>query len=143
MKTNSPQHKKTFLSPVQEDYVRAIYYVGQGLAAKPVAVSKYLGLTKQTVTERLQKMSDDGLVNYVRYGSVSLTAKGERLAKDLTFKHRLIEVFLHEVLERPVDQVHEEAHLLEHAFSDASISAMKKLLKNPKVDPHGKKITTK
>jgi DtxR family Mn-dependent transcriptional regulator len=140
MKTSSSLSNKTFLSPVQEDYVRAIYYVGQGSEAKPVAVSKYLGLTKQTVTERLQKMSEDGLVNYVRYGSVSLTPRGKRLAKDLTFKHRLIEVFLHDILNRPASEVHEEAHLLEHAFSDSSIKAMKKLLKNPKVDPHGKKI---
>jgi len=44
------------------------------------------------------------------------------------------------VLKIDSKNVHQEAHRLEHAFSDDSINKIKKLLGNPKKDPHGKPI---
>lgn len=128
------------LTPTQEDYIRAVFYLGNGAEIQPVALSRYLKLTKQTVTERLQDISKTGLLNYKRYGHVSLTSKGKKIAQQLTYRHRLIEVFLYKTLKQPKDKIHNEAHLLEHAFSDSSIKALKKLLGSPKQDPHGKPI---
>jgi len=38
------------------------------------------------------------------------------------------------------NNIHQEAHRLEHAFSDKSVEKIRKLLGNPKKDPHGKPI---
>lgn len=126
----------------REDYLRAVHYLGNGSEVQPSVIARYLKLTKQTVTERLQELSRATLVNYKKYGSVSLTAEGLKIAQNLTYKHRLIEVFLYKILKQPKDSIHNEAHLLEHAFSDSSIKALDKLLGNPKIDPHGSKIKT-
>lgn len=130
------------MTSVQEDYLRAIFYLSgaEEKEVQPIQIAQYLHLKKHTVTERLQALSTQGYVRYQRYASVSLTKKGKTIAKKLTNKHRLIEVFLHRILNRPVHTIHEEAHRLEHAFSDASIQALKTLLDNPSVDPHGSPI---
>lgn len=131
------------LTSTKEDYLRAIHSLGQGVEVKPVEIARYLKLSKQTITERLQDLSKDGLVNYKRYGSASLTTKGQRVAQKLTYKHRVIESFLYTLLKQPKDEIHEEAHRLEHAFSDKSIKALHGLLGKPKIDPHGSKINYK
>lgn len=130
------------ITTTQEDYLRAIFYLGGKSTTQPSAIARYLNLTKQTVTERLQELAKGAFVNYKKYGSVSLTSEGVKIAQNLTYKHRVIEVFLYKVLKQPMDTVHNEAHLLEHAFSDSSIKALDKLLGKPKVDPHGSKIKT-
>ena len=131
------------LSSTREDYLRAIYSLGQGTEVKPVEISKYLKLSKQTVTERLQDLSKDGFVKYKKYSSVSLTSAGLQIAQRLTYKHRVIESFLYTLLKQPKNKIHEEAHRLEHAFSDKSIKALHNLLGKPKSDPHGSKINYK
>lgn len=130
------------LTPTQEDYLRGIYYLHQKYQrdVKPVELARYLNLTKQTVTGRLQNLVKNGLVAHEHYGKIVLTKQAEEIAQKLTYKHRLIEVFLYSLLKRPKNKVHEEAHKLEHAFTDKSIEALKKLLGNPKEDPHGQKI---
>lgn len=128
------------LTSTREDYLRAIYSLGLGVGVKPVEIARYLKLSKQTVTERLQELSKSGLVNYKRYGSTSLTTEGLYVAQHLTYKHRVIESFLYTLLKQPKDKVHEEAHRLEHAFSDKSIKALHNLLGKPKTDPHGQPI---
>ena len=61
-------------------------------------------------------------------------------AKKLTRKKRLVEVFLYEKLGHELIEVENEAHILEHAFSDDTIDRLNKYLKNPKKCPHGKQI---
>jgi DtxR family Mn-dependent transcriptional regulator len=56
--------------------------------------------------------------------------------------HRLWEVFLHQTLQVPWDEVHDEAEHLEHAASDALMNRMDAYLNYPTVDPHGNPIPT-
>ncbi len=55
-------------------------------------------------------------------------------------RHRLIELFLVEVLGLDWSEVHEEAERLEHAMSDKLIDKVDALLGYPSVDPHGDPI---
>lgn len=131
------------LTSTKEDYLRSIYYLEQkhGRSPKASEIAQYLDLGKSTVSERLQALSKQKFISYSRYGSITLEPSGREIAEALTTKHRIIEVFLHQILKRPITELHEEAHKLEHAFSDESIEALKTLLGNPKTDPHGKPIT--
>jgi DtxR family transcriptional regulator, Mn-dependent transcriptional regulator len=135
--------KTPALTSIKEDYLRSIYYLEQkhGRSPKASEIAKYLDLGKSTVSERLQDLSKQKFISYSRYGSIALEPTGREIAEALTTKHRIIEVFLHKILKRPVAELHEEAHKLEHAFSDESIQALKTLLGNPETDPHGKPIT--
>lgn len=133
---------KQTITSTKEDYLRSIYYLEQthGRSAKVSEVAKYLNLGKSTVSERLQDLTKQGFIEYSKYGAIALNKSGRAIAENLTVKHRIIEVFLLKVLKRPITELHDEAHKLEHAFSDESIEALKTLLGDPKVDPHGKPI---
>ncbi len=133
--------KSSPISAVKEDYIRAIYILSQSEKGAGVTnIAERLGLSKSTVSERLKDLVKDGLVVADPYASVTLTDKGELEGRKLTYKHRVIEVFLNEVLKIPKDQVHEEAERLEHACSDEVIKRLAKFLEHPTKDPHGSDI---
>ncbi len=125
----------------RENYIRAIYVISKRKGiVRGKDLAEYLSVSKNTVSAMLSRIRGDGYLTYKSYGALTLTRKGTALAKKLTQKHRLIELFLTNVLKRDPAKVHPEACLLEHDFSPKSISAMKKLLGNPKADPHGSPI---
>lgn len=130
--------KKQIMTPVREDYIRAIYLLQErGEDSGVIQIAKRLKLSKSTVSERIKDLTEAGYTESKPYSTVSLTKKGLTLGKRMTYKHRLIEVFLHDVLKLPEGLIHEEAERLEHAFSDEAILCLETLLKHPTHDPHG------
>ena len=130
-----------YISSSIEDYVRAIYLLETRYGeARSKKLSEYLSVQKSSVSEMVLKLRKTGFVNYARYSTVSLTKKGRELAEKLTFKHRVIEAFLTKMLNRDKREVHNEAPMLEHAFSDESVGAIYRLLGKPKVGVHGETI---
>ncbi|MCX6771543.1 MAG: metal-dependent transcriptional regulator [Candidatus Micrarchaeota archaeon] len=129
------------LNEQREDYIRAIYLISlrKGVA-RGKDMSEYLKVSKNTVSAMLVRLSDENYISHKNYGTVALTKKGTSLAKQLTMKHRLIELFLVKILKHQSNEVHSEACRLEHDFSQKSISAMNRLLGNPRLDPHGSQI---
>lgn len=139
MRTHSDKTAST--SPTQEDYVRAIYLLSQtGEDVGVVSIAERLGLGKSTVSERVKELTTAGLTIAKPYSPIALTEKGVKLGRKMTYKHRLIEVFLYETLKLPKDKVHDEAERLEHAFSDEAIERLATFLKHPTRDPHGSEI---
>ncbi|MBI2658040.1 metal-dependent transcriptional regulator [Candidatus Woesearchaeota archaeon] len=125
----------------REDYLRGLYILEEEKGEiKSTDLSKYLNVSKPSVSEMARELNKEGLISYKKYSKLKFTPKGRRIAQKLTSKHRLIELFLKNVLNIDSKNIHEEAHRLEHAFSDESIAKLKKLLGNPKTDPHGKPI---
>ena len=125
----------------KEDYSRAIYHLMEEYQdVKSVDVADYLKVTKPSVSEMLRSLDKDGIIEYKKYSKIKLTRKGLNFAQNLTARHRIIESFLKDTLKINPHKIHYEAHKLEHAFSDESIEKMRKLLGNPKQDPHGKPI---
>jgi DtxR family Mn-dependent transcriptional regulator len=88
----------------------------------------------------LKALEEAGLVRYRPYGGVQLTREGEALALRVQRRHRVIEVFLVEVLGMHWTEVHEEAEALEHAVSEKVLERMDQLLGRPTADPHGDPI---
>ena len=132
------------ITDTKEDYLRALYRLEEkGRPLRVVELAEFLGLAKSTISERLQSLAKYDLIKQKKYANIEFTTKGKKLAAKLTYKHRLIEVFLHDMLKMDVKKIHDEAHRLEHAFSDEAIEKLRKLLKNPKKDPHGKAITSR
>ena|SRR3989344_1248314 len=130
------------LSATREDYLRAIRRLQEknsGLAST-TETARYLHLSKSTVSERLKDLMRDGLIVPGKYSSIKLTPRGRKVAQTITFKHRILEVFLHSTLKIPRGKVHAEAHRLEHGVSDAVAKKLRHFLGNPKYDPHGMRI---
>lgn len=132
------------INKTKEDYLRTIYHIQEEKQIKTgvssVYISKYLNVSKSTVSEMLRKLMKEHIIQPFSYGKIKLTRKGLIHAIDITKKHRLIEAFLSDVLRIKQRNIHDEAHRLEHAFSKASLDSMSKLIKNKKTCPHGKPI---
>jgi DtxR family Mn-dependent transcriptional regulator len=137
----SPVAKKP-VSATREDYIRAIYLLQEaGHNPGIVEIAKRLRLSKSTVSERIKELTRAGLTLSTPYSTVTLTKSGLALGKKMTYKHRLIEVFLHQTLQLPMNKIHLEAERLEHACSDEAIKQLAIFLDHPTHDPHGSPIT--
>jgi DtxR family Mn-dependent transcriptional regulator len=83
------------------------------------------------------------LVLYEKHRGVRLTSAGKRRAWELVRHHRLLELFLHDVLKYSWDEVHEEAERLEHFISERFEDRVAAILGDPEIDPHGHAIPQK
>jgi len=128
-------------SESQDNYLKAILALG-GPGENRVsgnALSKRLGVAPASVTNMLQKLAAamPPLVEYERHRGVLLSAAGKRRALEVVRHHRLLETFLYQVLDYPIEEVHEEAERLEHFISERFEERIEAKLGYPKMDPHG------
>jgi DtxR family Mn-dependent transcriptional regulator len=134
-------------SSTVENYLKAIYH-GQAQLAKDARlvsmgqVASALNVTPGTATTMVKALAESGLAEYEPYSGVRLTAAGEKLAALVLRRHRLVELFLVQVLGMSWDEVHEEAEQLEHVVSDRLIERIDRMLGRPTHDPHGDPIPT-
>jgi len=78
-----------------EDYLKAIEKIIEKKGYAQVKdVSRELELSSPSVTGMFKKLTKMGYINYEKYGGVTLTAEGERIAKRTMEKHRTIRDFL-------------------------------------------------
>jgi DtxR family Mn-dependent transcriptional regulator len=132
------------ISHAMEDYLKTIYELSSRRdRVSTSAVAERLECTPASVTNMLQKLSSLQLVEYTPYHGVSLTPAGRKIALEVLRHHRLIELYLAEVLGYSWDQVHAEADELEHVISEEFESRIDAVLGHPRTDPHGAPIPTK
>lgn len=129
-----------------EDYLKAIYKLSAaGERATTTDLANLLNVTPASVTGMVQKLASDdpSWVDYQKHRGVSLTPAGKRAALEIIRHHRLIEMFLHEILGYPWDEVHDEAERLEHVISEDLEERIARVLGDPTHDPHGDPIPTR
>jgi DtxR family transcriptional regulator, Mn-dependent transcriptional regulator len=124
--------KAIFLGESQLDHGQRLVPMGQLALA--------LGVAPGTATTMVKALAESGLVDYEPYNGVRLSQAGSRLAALVLRRHRLIELFLVQILGMRWDEVHEDAEQLEHVVSDRLIERIDELLGHPEVDPHGDPI---
>jgi DtxR family Mn-dependent transcriptional regulator len=135
--------KRVTTTPAAEDYLKAIYHLSRaGEAASTSSLAERLGIAAGSVTGMLKRLAEQGLVEHTRYYGARLTETGEANALRTIRRHRVLELFLVQVLDYPWDRVHEEAERLEHAVTDELVDRMAHVLGEPDVDPHGAAIPT-
>jgi DtxR family Mn-dependent transcriptional regulator len=124
-----------------DNYLKAILALS-GPEERRVASTSLAGrlrVAPASVTNMLQKLASSPLpfVEYERHRGVLLSAVGKRRALEVLRHHRLIETFLHEMLDYPLEEVHQEAERLEHFISERFEERIDAKLGHPKFDPHG------
>ena len=125
-----------------EEYLEAIYDIaGTEGTAKTTAIAKCLKVAPASVTEALQSLAEKNLVNYEPYKGASLTDQGKKIAETIKRRHRLLEVFLADVLHINRNKVHDEACRMEHTISEDTENALCRMLNAPARCPHGSPIT--
>ncbi|MFB3072608.1 MAG: metal-dependent transcriptional regulator [bacterium] len=131
------------LSEKMRDYLKAIHSLRVGEERVAVSVvADHLGVAVASVSNMVKRLAELDLVRHTPYKGIDLTEAGEQEALRLIRAHRLIELFLTEVVGLQWDEVHDEAERLEHAVSDRLVERIAELLGHPTVDPHGDPIPT-
>src|SRR5450755_2469744 len=132
-------------SSTVENYLKAIHQ-GQSLLGPdqrlvPMGqVASALGVTPGTATTMVKALAESGLAEYEPYSGVRLSASGEKLAGLVLRRHRLVELFLVQVMGMSWAEVHDEAEQLEHVVSERLIDRIDEMLGRPTHDPHGDPI---
>ena len=132
-------------SSTVENYLKAIHN-GQSTLPKgqrllPMGhVASALSVTPGTATTMVKALPESGLVEYEPYSGVRLTKAGDKLAALVLRRHRLVELFLVQVMGMSWDEVHDDAEQLEHVVSDRLIERIDAMLGRPTHDPHGDPI---
>jgi DtxR family transcriptional regulator, Mn-dependent transcriptional regulator len=130
-----------------DDYLKAILELGGAEESRVTtnALAERLNVRTPSVTGMLQRLASErpALVLYEKHRGVRLTAAGKRRAWELVRHHRLLELFLHDVLKYSWDEVHDEAERLEHFISERFEDRVAAILGDPEIDPHGHVIPHK
>ncbi|WP_019177802.1 metal-dependent transcriptional regulator [Methanomassiliicoccus luminyensis] len=125
-----------------EMYLETIFdLAGKDGFAKTTAIANKLSVSPASVTEYIRSLGDKEYVKYEPYVGAKLTPAGLEIVKRLKRRHRLLEVFLSDVLKINPDKVHSEACRIEHYLSDETADALCRWLEAPSRSPHGKFIT--
>jgi DtxR family Mn-dependent transcriptional regulator len=124
-----------------EEYLESILDIEEkdGIA-KTSAIARCMKIAPASVTEALQTLADKGFVHYEPYKGAYLTEQGREMARKVKRRHRLLEVFLSDVLHINGENVHDEACRMEHTLSDETECALCKMLNAPARCPHGSLI---
>ncbi len=131
------------LGRASEDYLKAIFKLqedGDGATVSTSQLAQRLGVSPAAVTKAVQQLARKKLATYKPYHGVRLSAAGRATALETIRHHRLLEVFLHDILGYRWDEVDAEAERLEHHISEEFEARMDRLLNYPKFDPHGAPI---
>lgn len=124
------------LSSNMEDYLEAIYLiVKQQQAARAKDISSKLGVNRSSVTGALQALSKKNLINYTPYGIVTLTSKGERVAKGISKRHQILKSFFIDVLGVDEENAEQSACGMEHSVSELILDRLAQFIDFTRVCP--------
>ena len=119
-----------------DNYLKAIFTLGgpDEERVTSTALAERLGVAPASITNMLQKLaaSPSPFVEYERRRGVRLSTAGRRRALEVVRHHRLLEAFLYEILDYPIEEVHDEAERLEHFISERFEERIAAKLRPPK-----------
>lgn len=127
-----------------QDYLGAIYQLSRCQQKVTTSgLAEIMAVSAPAASSMLKRLEDAGFIDRSSSGGVKLTEQGRLSAMQLIRRHRLLEVFLVEIMDYTWDQVTAEAHRLEHAISPDFEDRIDKLCGYPTHCPHGDPIPTR
>jgi DtxR family Mn-dependent transcriptional regulator len=130
------------------DYLAAIFKLGEaqsrnGDKVTTSALAELMHVSPAAASSMLKRLEESNFVERSNVDGITLTEQGRLAALQLVRRHRLLEVFLVQVMGFTWDQVDVEAHRLEHAISSAFEERIDRLCGCPAHCPHGDPIPHK
>ncbi|MGQ9815664.1 MAG: metal-dependent transcriptional regulator [Candidatus Roseilinea sp.] len=125
-------------------YLDTIYRLSQdGKPATTNAIAEKLGVTPSGASIMLKRLADRKLVQLKPYKGATLTPQGMRIALRTIRRHRLLEVFLIQVMGFKWHEVDKYAHALETVVDQEFEDRIAAITGNPLRCPHGHVIPTR
>lgn len=132
------------ISPAMQRYAAEIYRLQEDNAYVPLSLlAEQVDTSLQAASRMIRRLKEADLIVHEPYQGVRLTLKGEHLALLGVRRHRLIEVFLVQVMRFGWDEVHDMAEQLELGVNQALEDRMDELTGHPTRCPHGEPIPTR
>ena len=114
-----------------EDYLEAIYFLSlKETEVRVTDVAINLNISKPSVNKAINILKEKGYVEHEKYGSLSLTESGAKIAKEIAFRHHTLKNFLHNILGVEESIAEEEACSIEHHMSLDTIQKIAALAEN-------------
>ncbi len=105
-----------------EDYIHDIYEI---LKTAPIVrikdIAKRRNVKLSTVVIAAKSLAQKGLINYQRYGYITLTEKGLEVAKEMENKKSILYKFLIQILNVSHETALKDVHKMEHDLSPETI----------------------
>jgi DtxR family Mn-dependent transcriptional regulator len=121
-----------------EDYLEAIAKLGEGRkVVKVKQLSQMLGVKMPSVTCALKKLSQQELVEHERYGHIKLTLEGDKLARDVIYRHEALTRFFAQALGISRRTAEEDACKIEHVISPLGMERLAKFVEFIEACPLG------
>jgi len=112
-----------------EDYLEAIANLGEGRKVVRVKqISEMLRVKMPSVTSALKKLSEQKLVEHERYGHIKLTPEGDKVARDVIYRHEALTRFFAQALGINRETAEEDACKIEHVISPLSMERLAKFV---------------
>lgn len=135
-------HKQ--ISQTWQRYGAEIYRLQQDREWVGLAdLAQHLDVSAQAVSRMVRRLKDEAYLVHEPYRGVRLTPAGEAMSLPAIRRHRLVEVFLVEVMQFGWDEVHDLADVFENGIDDALEDRIDSLCGHPRFCPHGDPIPDK
>jgi len=133
------------VSHAMREYLAEIYRLEEDLQEDDQTVSttslaERLNVSAPAVPRMLKRLKSAGFVKHIPYRGVELTDLGREEALQEIRRHRILEVFLVDIMGFRWDEAHEHADELGQGLTDALSQRMDEMTGFPERCPHGEPI---
>lgn len=119
------------LTKSREDYLEAICEIcEEEKVARVKDIASHMDVSLASVNYALKALKDAGLIKHKRYGYIELTERGSRIGEAITEKHKLIRIFLMNILKVDEGIADKDACGIEHVISDETFDKMRSFLRS-------------
>jgi len=126
------------LSESNEMYLVVIWRLTENSREVSVSdIARALGHSLSTVSEKVMRLTQSGLLHHEWRERVSMTSRGRRMACRTIRRRRLLETFLFRMAGYAIHELYEEACKLEHVISERFADELDRMLGYPQHNPHG------
>lgn len=128
-------------SVAMREYLAEIYRLQEDEpTVSTTSLAERLDVSAPAVPRMLKRLKSAGYVKHIPYQGVELTEHGREEALQELRRHRILEVFLVDVMEFTWDEVHEQADHLGQGLTDKITARMSEMTGHPTRCPHGEPI---
>ena len=115
-------------SATREDYLEIISeLVDLKGYATTLDISRYMNVSPPSVTGMLQKLDENGYLEWEKYHGINLTEKGKQTANMIRQKHGLLLDFF-EILGVGIDIANQDIEGIEHHLNPKTIKQLRKFI---------------
>ncbi len=128
-------------SVAMREYLAEIYRLQEDEpTVSTTSLAERLDVSAPAVPRMLKRLKSAGYVKHIPYQGVELTERGRNEALRELRRHRILEVFMVDVMGFRWDEVHEHADQLGQGLNDAITQRMAEMTDHPTRCPHGEPI---